>query len=152
MGSWERHTVVPSSHVFPEECRPQLQHDEYSDVDIPTIDLASYQTGDAAAKQLILSQLRAACLEWGIFHVGNHGVSLQLLERVRKQALEFFSLPVEVKRRVVKLPGAFTGFGHATVHEGDVQPWAEGFYLSDFGKVDDAARKLWPQNYNPEFA
>lgn len=152
MSSWERHNVVPKSHVWPDHCRPSLQHDDYSDTEIPTIDLKFYKTGDMAAKRKVISQVRDACLEWGFFQIVNHGFSLHLIERVRNQALEFFSLPLDVKRKVAKQPGEFTGFGHATVKPGDVQPWSEGFYLSEFGKVDQASRTLWPHNYNKEFA
>jgi isopenicillin N synthase-like dioxygenase len=130
-----------------------LQHDEYSeDADsVPIIDLACYRNGDAAAKQKLLSQVREACVDWGFFQIVNHNFSLELVERVRSQALKLFTLPLETKRTVEKSPGEFTGFGHATVKAGDVQPWSEGFYLNSVSKVDEVARTLWPQGYNSDF-
>jgi hypothetical protein len=151
--SWEGHNVLPISYLWPEESRPSLQHDEYSeDADsVPIIDLACYRNGDAAAKQKLLSQVREACVDWGFFQIVNHNFSLELVERVRSQALKLFTLPLETKRTVEKSPGEFTGFGHATVKAGDVQPWSEGFYLNSVSKVDEVARTLWPQGYNSDF-
>lgn len=152
MAAWESQcTAVPQSHTWPDQCLSALQHDDYcDDADIPTIDLAGYQTGHD--KRRVLAQVRHACLEWGFFQLVNHSVSCDLIQRVRHQALEFFSLPWDVKQKVEKPPGQFTGFGHATVKAGEAQPWAEGFYLNDVSKVDHASRILWPHTYNHEFA
>lgn len=149
--SWEEHNAVPTSHVWPAQSRPSVKHDEYSNADIPMIDLACCDVGDRAAKQKAVAQMREACLKWGFFQMKNHGFPLNLIERVRTQAFKFFNLPMEMKKSVQKAPGTFTGFGHVTVKAGDVQPWAEGFYLNDFSEVDQLSRTMWPEKYNREF-
>jgi isopenicillin N synthase-like dioxygenase len=69
---------------------------------------------------------------------------------VKKQAVDFFSLPLEEKNKVAKGPGKSTGYGFATLS--DKKPWSEGFFFADDPSVDDFSRTLWPQGNNPDFA
>ncbi|CAK9234703.1 unnamed protein product [Sphagnum troendelagicum] len=119
-------------------------------MEIPVIDLSCLQTGDPTAMNALVAEIRAACLEWGFFQVINHGVPLELISRVQKQAVDFFSLPLEEKSKVAKGPGKPTGYGFATLS--DKKPWSEGFYFADDPSVDDFSRTLWPQGNNPDFA
>ncbi|CAK9254879.1 unnamed protein product [Sphagnum jensenii] len=70
--------------------------------------------------------------------------------RVQKQAVDFFSLPLEEKNKVAKGPGKPTGYGFATLS--DKKRWSEGFVFADDPSVDDFSRTLWSQGNNPDFA
>lgn len=110
---------------------------------------------DSAARRkkasIIASQVSDSCLQWGFFHIINHGVPQGIVTRMRKQALQLFDLPLEEKLRVAKVLESFTGYGHATVKEEDAHLWSEWFYLSDFANATQVSRTLWAEA-NHEFA
>lgn len=165
--TWRSDHVVAEKFVWPDEQRVSLRHDEFiMDSDnihrtdqIPVIDLAclglNLDDDDVHTRRRkrasLVSQVRDACLQWGFFHIINHGVPQGVVTGMRKQALQLFGLPFEEKLRVAKVPESFTGYGHATVKEEDSQPWSEGFYLSDFANATRVSRTLWA-GANEEFA
>ena len=77
------------------------EEDKSRDVDmsvlspqIPIIDLALLSMADADE----LQKLELACRSWGFFMVINHGISGEVLERVKISAAGFFELPFEEKK------------------------------------------------------
>ncbi|PKA51012.1 Naringenin,2-oxoglutarate 3-dioxygenase [Apostasia shenzhenica] len=84
---------LPGRYVRPAPQRPRL-----SDVDtsasIPVIDLTA---GDDPQ---IVAQIGSACRSNGFFQVVNHGVSSELVMKMRKIAGEFFRLSAEEKMRL----------------------------------------------------
>ncbi|KAE8674549.1 1-aminocyclopropane-1-carboxylate oxidase [Hibiscus syriacus] len=70
---------------------------------VPVIDFSKLN-GDDRAKTL--AQIANACQEWGFFQLVNHGISVELLERVKKVSSEFYKLEREEnfnKSKVVEL-------------------------------------------------
>ena len=152
--------AVPYAFVWPIQQRPTVSHDDFTTLEIPTVDLARLQAaandasaeGREEARKHVVSQVRDACRDWGFFHVVNHGVPAELLDRVQKQARRFFSLPKEEKLKVRReSAGDITGYGHAAVKPTDSQPWSEGFYLVNDSTVDKFAQVLWPNGENKDF-
>ena len=156
-----RRPGVSDAFVWPTQQRPTISHDDFTSLEIPTIDLAQLlheeATNSTSAKdwkevrKQIVRQVRDACRDWGFFHVVNHGVPVELLDRVQKQARRFFSLPKEEKLKVQRDAGSITGYGHAAVKPTDSQPWSEGFYLANDSTVDKFAHILWPHGNNQDF-
>ncbi|KAL9241895.1 hypothetical protein vseg_015955 [Gypsophila vaccaria] len=78
--------------------------------ELPSIDLSSVISIDSlpADRNMITDQkigalitkVGNACEQWGFFRVCNHGVPLEIIENLDRAGREFFSLPVDVKRRV----------------------------------------------------
>lgn len=147
----ERKKAVSFAYVWPVQHRPTVEHDDFTDLEIPTVDLSSLNSDDEAARKQMVAKVRAACLDWGFFHAINHGVPVELLDRVQKQAQKFFSLPKEEKLKVSKAPGSNTGYGHAAVKPTDSQPWSEGFYLANDDTVEGFSEILWPNGENKDF-
>lgn len=152
----KKNVVLSRDFVLPEHERPAVKHDEYASIglEIPVIDLSVLGcSGDDAisAREVLVAQVREACLAWGFFQVVNHGIPLTLLERIQNQARRFFRLPFSEKMKVVKEPGKLTGYGHATVKKDDVRPWSEGFYLARDETVDAFSHQLWPHGNNHDF-
>lgn len=147
----DRKKAVPFAYVWPVQHRPTIEHDDFTDLEIPTVDLSSLTSDDDAARKQMVAKVRAACLDWGFFHAINHGVPGELLDRVQKQAQKFFALPKEEKQKVSKAPGRFTGYGHAAVKPTDSQPWSEGFYLANDDTVEGFQQTLWPNGDNNDF-
>ncbi|KAK4405587.1 protein SRG1 [Sesamum angolense] len=85
-----------------------------------------------------------SCKEWGFFQVINHGIDLELLERIEKVAMEFFMMPLEEKQKYPMIPGTVQGYGQAFVFSEDQKlDWCNMFAL---GLEPHCVRnpKLWP--------
>jgi hypothetical protein len=81
---------IPSAYIRPLEERPSISESTALQ-DIPVIDLSSETSPDLSAK------VGLACREWGFFQVLNHGVPLELLERMRHIGAQFFAMSLEDK-------------------------------------------------------
>ncbi|GFP85778.1 1-aminocyclopropane-1-carboxylate oxidase homolog 1 [Phtheirospermum japonicum] len=66
---------------------------EISDLSIPVIDLES------SAKDKITDKVKEACEEWGFFQVVNHGIPIDLMNRVLEGVKKFHELDNEVKKQ-----------------------------------------------------
>ena len=66
-----------------------------------TMDAAFYGN-DAAAKAVLVKQVRDACLAKGFFQIVNHGVPEDLQQTIFEQSKDFFALPMEQKERYDK--------------------------------------------------
>ncbi|KAJ4827423.1 hypothetical protein Tsubulata_011072, partial [Turnera subulata] len=140
------------------EYRPKLNNKVSEEEEIPVIDLSASSTGDT---QELVARIGEACKKWGFFQVINHGVPLELRQKVERAAKQFFDLPMEEKWKVKRDEVNPMGY-HDSEHTKNVRDWKEVF---DFLVVDptlipaseDPAdqdlRTLtnqWPQ-YPPEF-
>ncbi|KAJ0980309.1 hypothetical protein J5N97_008564 [Dioscorea zingiberensis] len=95
----------------------------------------------------LIAEIGAACQDWGFFQVVNHGVELELLERVQAAAREFFALPVEEKRRVKRDDVNPLGY-YDTEHTKNVRDWKEVF---DFILTESESDLLQLKNQWPEY-
>ncbi|KAI3741604.1 hypothetical protein L1987_59278 [Smallanthus sonchifolius] len=74
--------------------------------------------------------LRSICHEWGIFQLVNHGVDKLLVEKMKKEVVEFFNLPVEEKLRYKLKAGEYEGYGQTILQTQDQKvDWADRFYM-----------------------
>ena len=82
---------------------------------IPSVDLAEFLSGDAAAKRKFVEQLGKAYEEVGFVAVKNHGISDELIEELYLCVQQFFSLPLEKKKNyyipVMAGQRGYTSFG-----------------------------------------
>ena len=69
-----------------------------------------YLQGTPAGKNTVASQIAQACTDIGFIILINHGVSLQLGERVSAAAKAFFRLPLEEKMKVARPPNTPRGY------------------------------------------
>ncbi|KAK8940459.1 Protein SRG1 [Platanthera zijinensis] len=97
---------------------------------IPVIDLsplfAAGGTGSQEALDGLIAEVKSACKDWGFFQVINHGVSVELLERIQAEAREFFALPSEEKLRIRRGEENPLGFYEAE-NTKNVRDWKEVF-------------------------
>ncbi|KAJ4955698.1 hypothetical protein NE237_012481 [Protea cynaroides] len=81
---------LPQSYIRPNSERPRLS--EVIDCEnVPVINLGSEE------KSLISRQIGDACRSYGFFQVINHGVPLELTEKMQEIAQDFFNLPLDEK-------------------------------------------------------
>ncbi|RDX97852.1 Protein SRG1, partial [Mucuna pruriens] len=94
---------------------------------VPVIDLNKLLTEDETE----LEKLNQACKEWGFFQLKNHGVNPSLVQNVKIGVQEFFSLPMEEKKKFRQKQGDMEGYGqNFVVSEEQKLEWADMFYIS----------------------
>ena len=69
---------------------------------IPVIDIAPYLGGGEADRRAVAAEIAAACEESGFFCIVGHGVDPGLIARARQAAVDFFALPEDEKRRILR--------------------------------------------------
>ncbi|XP_038723415.1 protein SRG1-like [Tripterygium wilfordii] len=95
---------------------------------IPVIDMHMLKSEEFMNSEL--QKFHNACKEWGFFQLQNHGVSEELVEKVKKEVQEFFNLPKEEKKKCWQQPGDLEGFGQAfVVSEEQKLDWSDMFYI-----------------------
>jgi len=68
---------------------------------IPQIDFSPFLEGHEAGKKQVASQIGKACREIGFFTLTDHGVSLELIQRVFDANREFHQQPLEEKEEIL---------------------------------------------------
>ncbi|KAL8059212.1 hypothetical protein ABFX02_03G071000 [Erythranthe guttata] len=133
---------VNKKFIRDEDERPKVAYNEFSD-DIPVISLAGIgECGGERAETC--RKIVAACEEWGIFQVVDHGVDTELVKDMTRSAREFFDLPAEEKLRFDMSGGKKGGFIVSSHLQGEVvKDWREIVtYFSYPIKARDYSR--WP--------
>ncbi|XP_038978003.1 flavanone 3-dioxygenase F3H1-like [Phoenix dactylifera] len=121
-------TLRPS-FIRDEDERPKVAYNQFSD-DIPVISLAGIdeeEEGEGGEKRKeICRKIVAACEDWGIFQVVDHGVDAELISEMTRLSKEFFALPPEEKLRFDMSGGKKGGFIVSSHLQGEaVQDWRE---------------------------
>nr|BAE79203.1 flavanone 3-hidroxylase [Lilium speciosum] len=134
--------TLRASFVRDEDERPKVAYNNFSD-DIPIISLAGMDE-DGPIRSEICGKIVAACEDWGIFQVVDHGVDAGLVTEMNRLAREFFALPPEDKLRFDMTGGKKGGFIVSSHLQGEaVQDWREIVtYFSYPIRVRDYSR--WP--------
>ncbi|XP_028777084.1 probable 2-oxoglutarate-dependent dioxygenase At5g05600 [Neltuma alba] len=99
---------------------------------IPVIDLSPIHqhfendtVSDQSAIEGVVKEVRRACKEWGFFQVTNHGVPLNLRQRVEDVSRKFFSQSLEEKKKVARDHTSLSGY-YDSEHTKNVRDWKEG--------------------------
>ncbi|KAD2393103.1 hypothetical protein R6Q59_012809 [Mikania micrantha] len=113
---------------------------------IPEIDLSPYITSSSSSPNAIhdlVDEIRDACKDWGFFQVINHGVPIEIREKVQSVAKRFFDQSLEEKKKVKRDEANPLGY-YDTEHTKNVRDWKEVF---DF-MVDDPV--VMPASYDDD--
>ncbi|KAK8477347.1 hypothetical protein V6N11_029208 [Hibiscus sabdariffa] len=114
---------VPPRYVRTDEDSPIVSHTSPSP-QVPVLDLQKLSSEEE------LEQLHHACKEWGFFQLVNHGVSSELLEKVKMEVQQFFNLPMEEKKKLWQKPDEVEGFGQGFVVSDEQKlNWGDIFYM-----------------------
>ncbi|MEP6615334.1 MAG: 2-oxoglutarate and iron-dependent oxygenase domain-containing protein [Ginsengibacter sp.] len=117
---------------------------------IPVVDLEDFTSGDAARKSLFVQQLGKAYEDVGFVAVKNHGISKELIRDLYQQVQEFFSLPLEHKRKyeIAELAGqrGYTSFGKEHAKGSDAPDLKEFFQYGQTVPADHPLKSEYPDN------
>jgi isopenicillin N synthase-like dioxygenase len=110
---------------------------------IPVIDLKNALDGDPAARLRTGREIDRTCTEIGFFTIAGHGVPVEVIASLNREAHAFFALPMEEKRNAtpanIKLPRGYKPVGYEALGHGNANmtpPDLKEYY--HFG------RERWP--------
>ncbi|KAI3824535.1 hypothetical protein L1987_05997 [Smallanthus sonchifolius] len=96
---------------------------------IPIIDMNDLMM-EGSNMDLQLKNLHSVCCNWGIFQLVNHGVDKSLVDKMKKEVVDFFESPIEEKLRYKLKGGEYEGFGQTILHaQGQKVDWADRFFM-----------------------
>ncbi|KAF5739065.1 protein SRG1-like isoform X1 [Tripterygium wilfordii] len=114
--------------------------------EIPVIDLSLVSSSDPCTPKEELQKLKSGLCSWGCFQAVGHGIPKSFLDKIRKDAKEFFEQPMEEKKKYAKGVEEFEGYGADPVpEEGQPLDWSDRLFL-DVYPEDRRKLKFWPEN------
>jgi hypothetical protein len=134
----------PSSH--------ELEPD--TSLQIPVLDMEDLRSSSSNRHCKLGSQLSTAkeellkaCEEWGTFHIVNHAIPMEVIERYQALMMKIFSLPLEHKLKAKR--SEFSVFGYE--HRQNSGP-LDIFQVGDQDAIIHYyARKFFPDSCPSEF-
>ncbi|KEH22930.1 2OG-Fe(II) oxygenase family oxidoreductase [Medicago truncatula] len=106
---------VPESYVRTEEQMEKHLYTPHLSSHLPIIDFGLLSNGN---KEELL-KLDFACKEWGYFQIVNHGMQIDLMQRVKDAVAEFSELSIKEKIKYAMPPDDMQGYGHTSVDWSD---------------------------------
>ncbi|CAN1256889.1 S-norcoclaurine synthase 1 [Linum perenne] len=135
-------------HVPIKYIRPELELDQVStdgSHQIPVIDMAKLGcNGDDADEES--AKLHSVCKDWGFFQVINHGVTEEVMQRMKADVEEFFKLPLQEKMSCAQLPNAIglEGYGHSFVSSDEHKlSWGDILFIQSL-PANGRNMRFWP--------
>lgn len=117
---------------------------------IPVVDLSDFLSGDPNRKQAFVQQLGKAYEDVGFVAVKNHGIPDELIGDLYKYVQQFFSMPVDKKRKY-EVPGlagqrGYTSFGKEHAKGSDAPDLKEFFQYGQVVNDNDRVKEEYPDN------
>ncbi|XP_072986567.1 leucoanthocyanidin dioxygenase-like [Typha latifolia] len=146
--------TIPAEYIRPESEREDLgdafeeaKKSSGKDLSIPVVDLRGFHSDDLAVRTRCVEEVRKAAAEWGVMHVVNHGIPLELIDAVKEAAEAFFELPLEEKEMYAndQLSGNVQGYGSKLDNNkcGKLE-WKDYFFHVIYPR-DKANTSIWPK-------
>ncbi|KAL1803538.1 hypothetical protein ACET3Z_032185 [Daucus carota] len=105
--------------------------------ELPLIDLGGLRNGNEAEKVACVSAICKASSEWGFFQVVNHGISLELLRKMRTEQMKLFESSFEQKYSCGLLNKSYR-WGNQTATTTKQLSWSEAFHVP-LSKISEEA-------------
>ena len=123
-------------------------------MNIPVVDLVEFLSGDEMQKRSFVNKLGQAYEEVGFVAVQHHGISAELIDRLYKMVQQFFSLPLEKKKRfeIKGLAGqrGYTSFGQEHAKGSDAPDLKEFFQYGQVLQPGGVKTEDYPDNVSVE--
>jgi len=142
--------MAPEIPNSPDSCgAAAARADQFDiDMDIPVFDLSQIQLEGAVGEgfdqdyegNLLRSEFRRCCEDWGCFRLTNHGIPDALIGRVQILCRDMFKLPTETKEKKVSplMIGRYIKGGPRT-------PFYESIGIGpDFEAIHEFSDLMWP--------
>ncbi|OIW21584.1 hypothetical protein TanjilG_06364 [Lupinus angustifolius] len=129
---------IPSQFLWPDH---ELQSLTSPELEVPTIDLKAFLSGDPKAIETACLQVSEACKKHGFFHIVNHGVDGKLKSEALNLLDDFFCMPLSEKERAKRKVGEHEGYANSFIGRFSSNlPWKET--LSFFYSTDSSVQSV----------
>ncbi|OIT28656.1 PREDICTED: leucoanthocyanidin dioxygenase [Nicotiana attenuata] len=127
-------------NIFEEEKKDDGPH-------VPTIDLKEIDSEDKEIREKCHQELKKAAMEWGVMHLINHGISDELIDRVKVAGETFFDQPVEEKEKYAndQPSGNVQGYGSKLANSACGQLEWEDYFFHCIFPEDKRDLSIWPK-------
>ncbi|KAG6707945.1 hypothetical protein I3842_06G056400 [Carya illinoinensis] len=95
---------------------------------LPLIDLNGLKCHDVMERLACSTRICRASSEWGFFQVINHGISSELLRKMKREQVKLFQAPFEMKVSGGLLNNSYT-WGTTTATSPNQFSWSEAFHI-----------------------
>ena len=114
---------------------------------MPTIDLEDLVSEDKEKRERCHEELKRAATEWGVMHVVNHGIPIELMDRVRAAGAGFFNQSMEEKEKYANdhASGNIQGYGSKLANNASGQLEWEDYFFHLVYPEDKRDMSIWPQ-------
>nr|UZO32066.1 anthocyanidin synthase 1 [Ocimum basilicum] len=145
--------TIPKDYVRPQEELKSIgdifvEEKSIEGPQVPTIDLAVMESKDEESRRRCHEELKKAAEEWGVMHLINHGISEEVIGRVKAAGEGFFGLPVEEKEKHAndQAAGNVQGYGSKLANNASGQlEWEDYFFHCVFPE-EKRDLSIWPKN------
>ncbi|XP_021279732.1 leucoanthocyanidin dioxygenase [Herrania umbratica] len=143
---------IPKEYIRPQEELTSIgnvfdEEKKEEGPQVPTIDLREIDSEDTEVRERCRQELKKAAMEWGVMHLVNHGISDELMERVKKAGQKFFELSVEEKEKYAndQASGKIQGYGSKLANNASGQLEWEDYFFHLVYPEDKRDLSIWPQ-------
>ncbi|EXC33074.1 Gibberellin 2-beta-dioxygenase 8 [Morus notabilis] len=117
-----------SSTLQTAECDGHFDGVAAEECQLPMIDLNGLKSDEALERVECAKAISKAASEWGFFQVVNHGISLELVKKMRKEQTKLFEAPFEDKATSRLLNNSYR-WGTPTATRPSQFSWSEAFHI-----------------------
>lgn len=142
---------IPKEYIRPQEELTSIGNifeEERKDEgpQVPTIDLKDIESEDEQVRERCREALKRAAMEWGVMHLVNHGISDELINRVKVAGETFFNLPIEEKEKYAndQVSGKIAGYGSKLANNASGQLEWEDYFFHLIFPEDKRDLSIWP--------
>nr|ABV82967.1 anthocyanidin synthase [Vitis vinifera] len=143
---------IPKEYIRPQEELTSIGNvfeEEKKDEgpQVPTIDLKDIESEDEVVRERCREELKKAAMEWGVMHLVNHGISDDLINRVKVAGETFFNLPMEEKEKYAndQASGKIAGYGSKLANNASGQLEWEDYFFHLIFPEDKRDMTIWPK-------
>lgn len=134
--------IIPDEFIRSEKERPSTTTYHGPVPGVPIVDFAEPD------KNKVDRAVAEAAREWGIFQVVNHGIPMEVIQKLQKVGKEFFELPQEEKEAYAIKPGSKSLEGYGTKLQKDLEgkkAWVD-FLFHNVWPPSCINYDVWPKN------
>ncbi|GMI93335.1 gibberellin 2-oxidase 8, ARABIDOPSIS THALIANA GIBBERELLIN 2-OXIDASE 8 [Hibiscus trionum] len=138
-------TLFAENESWTTKVSPNIdRHTTVEEGELPLVDLSRLALDDEAEKESCKEEIARAAKEWGFFQVINHGISRDILDKMREEQVKVFKQPFYNKCREDKFMNFSAGsyrWGTPTATSLRQLSWSEAFHIpmtdiSSFGSLN----------------
>lgn len=145
--------TIPKEYVRPEEELINMSVDVFDEEkkqegpEVPTVDLREMDSQNEEVRRSCRERLKKAAEEWGVMQLVNHGIPMELMNRLKKAGETFFALPIEEKEKYAndQSSGNVQGYGSKLANNVSGQLEWEDYFFHLIFPEHKRDLSIWPK-------